>query len=1123
MPRKLLFLLLWSGAAFAVPNIVRQEGYLLDDQEQLIEGVTNLRFSLYEQLVGGAALWSEEHQVEILKGHYAVDLGSLNPLPSFQVEGGLYLSLSLEGVELQPRYAFQSSPYALVCDNAIGDLRISSLLIGDQQVIDDTGHWVGPAVGNITGGGYATPEALLAALQGVDGQGSGLNTDLLDDLDSSAFLRTGEDLIASLLGIAGEGSGLNADRLDGLDSTEFYSTGLQVVHSLGGEIGDGSGLNFDRLDGLEGDQLYHSGEQVLLALQGLGGAGSSLNADLLDGMENADFLIRNDPSLNDELMQMIVPLGGEGSGLDVDELDGLDSSLFMRTDADTGTVGDLSVGMDLEVGADLNLGADAQLSGNAKLDTRLGVGVSPETQAHIGGDLRADLIILNPLNNAPLTPQSGMIYFNTQTKEFLGYDGQNWRKLNSSGKIYANCQSIKEENPNSADGLYWIDPKNNDNPIQVWCDMTTDDGGWMVVARASETNGAGGDYEFRAAVGDHSLIGMHFDHGSPMDAQYTIGLEQLIPNEQKNIDIQYYCYDRRNPVGTNYWTKAINIDVDQLRVDLAANNPDLLYNSHIINKDGDEADGFFAFFHRERVNGLQCGNSHAGQSGMKFDCGQNGQNARVPGIVWYLTHYDGNYSEVNSCGTVGGSIMPYYAGEVRIRWDWKDLPYESCQAIREAHPEAISQAYWIDVDGNGPLTAINAYCDMDVDQGAWIRLNLFSRQWGNSQGFGSDPLGGYGERVNGANSQRSLDNLNSCVGDSQVNLQWADERGQILSAEHIAALNLRITEGFTTDYRIFDADGGGDWDKIKGCHEGQVVMWGDGDERENGANQQWVGPYAVDHLTGIFTIGIYAGNSDASGYNASLPQHWYFRALDSSLGSSPEKAAPSCLKIKQVTGLNQDGVYWLDLDGLQGGAAPVRLFCDMGRDGGGWTLVGQINVQDNVYSGWLRSYRDVQALQTPEILAGDWASVDAIDLAVNRASELRLSNPAGDRWLKWPMHPDRTVNTWWNHAAGAAAIAAASQDAVTTVNYMGSDTVCYHNKYGIMALSGHGGSYPSATINTNGNTGVNDWCMAVGVMPEGTDANGFTNNWNGYDAPYTENGWPNDNYRNTPLISVWLR
>jgi hypothetical protein len=45
----------------------------------------------------------------------------------------------------------------------------------------------------------------------------------------------------------------------------------------------------------------------------------------------------------------------------------------------------------------------------------------------------------------------------------------------------------------------------------------------------------------------------------------------------------------------------------------------------------------------------------------------------------------------------------------------------------------------------------------------------------------------------------------------------------------------------------------------------------------------------------------------------------------------------SCLDLKNK-GVNSNGVYWIDVDGV-GSRTPFRVFCDMSTDGGGWTLV----------------------------------------------------------------------------------------------------------------------------------------------------------------------------------------
>ncbi|MEM1334415.1 MAG: fibrinogen-like YCDxxxxGGGW domain-containing protein, partial [Actinomycetota bacterium] len=50
----------------------------------------------------------------------------------------------------------------------------------------------------------------------------------------------------------------------------------------------------------------------------------------------------------------------------------------------------------------------------------------------------------------------------------------------------ASCWEIKQNHPNSTDGLYWLRTELLERPEQYHCDMTTDGGGWVLIARGRE-------------------------------------------------------------------------------------------------------------------------------------------------------------------------------------------------------------------------------------------------------------------------------------------------------------------------------------------------------------------------------------------------------------------------------------------------------------------------------------------------------------------------------------------------------------------------------------------------------------------------------------------------------------
>lgn len=97
----------------SVQGILRDmNGTPVDDGEQ------ELVFRLYDQPTGGTALWADTAVVEISGGVYSYNLGSDVPLDPAQFSSTLYVGVSVEGFELEPRTELTYAPYTLFTNSA---------------------------------------------------------------------------------------------------------------------------------------------------------------------------------------------------------------------------------------------------------------------------------------------------------------------------------------------------------------------------------------------------------------------------------------------------------------------------------------------------------------------------------------------------------------------------------------------------------------------------------------------------------------------------------------------------------------------------------------------------------------------------------------------------------------------------------------------------------------------------------------------------------------------------------------------------------------------------------------------------------------------------------------------
>jgi hypothetical protein len=140
---------LGSPATAAVPGVLTQQGRLLDANGVPVKGQLQFVFTVYSAPTGGTQLWTETQSVTLDDGYFSARLGEMNVVPASVFSGPVrYLGVKVGGdPEMAPRQPIASVPYALVANNAVGDITPSSVAVNGVQVIDATGKWVGPSAG----------------------------------------------------------------------------------------------------------------------------------------------------------------------------------------------------------------------------------------------------------------------------------------------------------------------------------------------------------------------------------------------------------------------------------------------------------------------------------------------------------------------------------------------------------------------------------------------------------------------------------------------------------------------------------------------------------------------------------------------------------------------------------------------------------------------------------------------------------------------------------------------------------------------------------------------------------------------------------------------------------------
>lgn len=458
--RVLAFLgaVLFCSTAAAVPDGLQVQGQLLSSSGVAVSGTYDLEMRLFPSPSGGTAALTKAFPGTVVGAGGVFDV-QITPATAavLGASGPLWLEVSVAGEPPLPRRPLLATPYAIIAARAelATDLECSGCVgAGD----------VGFAyAGAATKGGAAVDLECPACVDAAD---------LASGAVGALHLQTGS-VTANKLGVSWA-----AGASPGGAATDVACTGCVGSADLGANLALGGTLTV--------------GQSVVACADGTGGGcGVQLGASRLTGGAQAQ--VRTDA------LQVRSADGSAWAPLSA----GATTVQGGLTAAAAG-LGVAAPGTGLLVSG-TGSGATPLLearAGSTRLvvqhDGATGVGTaSPQALLHVAGTARFDGPVTGlrvaPTSGAPAAcsgANEGAIYYDSQDKTFRGCDGSQWIPLSggaSGAPAPKNCSAIKLADPGATSGAYTINPTGaSGKTVQVWCDMTTDGGGWTLVAQRNQ-------------------------------------------------------------------------------------------------------------------------------------------------------------------------------------------------------------------------------------------------------------------------------------------------------------------------------------------------------------------------------------------------------------------------------------------------------------------------------------------------------------------------------------------------------------------------------------------------------------------------------------------------------------